>query len=1336
MAPPKDALCYFRHPDDSWVWGRVTGHNAKAKKVTLKAEDDAGNPRADPGKVPPVMTEGKWAGAWPPPVPAAAAEVPDNDDHVFQVREDIVYSDEYENTHDLLRLTILHDSTLLSCIKKRYFEDIIYTFIGAIVVAVNPFNYKIPWYEDTPANMNKYLEESYPIQKNLPHSWACAHNTYHELIADFKNQTILVSGESGAGKTEASKIVLKYLGVISQRMGGAGAKEEGLDIQGKIMAASPFLEAFGNAKTSRNDNSSRFGKFMTIKFNDDGAVIGANITKYLLEKSRIVTAGPGERCYHSFYLAVRGNGKPLGPTSLKSDKAFESINAGGVVNNNEFDSYEEFQEVSQSMMQVGIADREVAGIWAVLAGILHTLNIEFEKKGEGCGIKSKTKDQIGAAAACLEIDTDYYQKELVRNIITVNKEKSEKQLPPSKALDGRDAFVKRLYDQMFTWLVVKCNETLDVPECRGWIGLLDIFGFEQFEVNSFEQLCINTANEALQGNYNHHVFSRDMDECRAEGVDVTEVEFPDNTDCIKLICANKPMGIFAYLDAASKLSSGDRKEDTDWLDTLVGAFDKKHKYFEKKRLARDSFIVKHFAGDVSYTVKDFVSKNADTLKVDWHHVVASSRKQFMRDINWEVGGKPLTVAGFFKRQLDELMDIINSSNPHWIRCVKPHPAKKMMLFDGNSVCFQLTTSGVLATVAIRKAGYPVRLLFADFVKRYRVMFWDQPGGAPADPKAASAELLKVMGFGKAMAQIGTTRVFLKQSAYVEFEDAKRVASSHVATRCQAFMRTKLTLLNEWRPRLWARSCETIQGEVRCFLEKSRDVRRQRAAWRRRLEEATQEGVVRNGLAEAEARARTELDAELGRYTVWVLKRKEEIRALGRSLEEVEEQARLAEEAGEAAARETIDFKLNFNKTHKHCLECEFEETRARRQMERDIHGLWMQLLAVWTPMQLFELETGRGVSERTGRRRIADEERAMRSTIRMFETEGMAFVSVYVAQDDEEKARNDVVYEQIVAFQNLRRAEIAASKRVLMQSTLSMLKAAGAPAEAHPRRGSPAHSGRSGGPWGATPTRSSHSTPRHGTATSPRRPDPLPHAASCESFGSPLSQAPSHPRTPLGRATPMALPNAQPSFEDAAERMDGATRQGTFPLQHASGVSFETPLYPDAAAAPPPPLPLQMSVESQVLNQSLLSITSLPSNFNASMPGPVVSPTGRHPGFMPIAAAGQRYASAPSVSTYYTSVHAAHPPSNASIASLASVGTAPVGPGASFGYPPLSAGRQSPAQSLQAAAAHGRDPLGLTASAQSSAATSPRSAAGSFAGGGPRSPLRGAAAKAKGWWDE
>eukprot|EP01064_Diplonema_japonicum_P027952 TRINITY_DN418_c1_g1_i1.p1 TRINITY_DN418_c1_g1~~TRINITY_DN418_c1_g1_i1.p1 ORF type:complete len:1162 (+),score=207.27 TRINITY_DN418_c1_g1_i1:41-3526(+) len=1108
MPLPADSLCYFRHPEDSWLWGKVVDFDPKKKYYKCKAVEE-GNSQAPEGRAPQVLSSGPWADGWPDPVPKDVVEkIPDNEKNIFSVREDVVYSTEYEDTHDLLRLTILHDSTLLSCIKKRYFNDIIYTFIGAIVVAVNPFNYKIPWYTDD--NMNKYLEENYPIQKNLPHSWACAHNTYHELRMDKKDQTILVSGESGAGKTEASKIVLKYLSAISSKMSGTQEKEDGKDVRSMIMAASPFLEAFGNAKTSRNDNSSRFGKFMQIKFSEEGAIVGANITKYLLEKSRIVTAGPGERVYHSLYLAVRGNGRTYGATSCPSDTMFKSLNAGGCVTNNEFNSGEDFDEVCDSMKMVGIDEHSITGIWSTLAGVLHLSNISFEKCGDGCVLNTTSKASALEAAKCLFVDPTTLCEELVRTIIFLRGEKSEKKFSVSKAVDSRDAFVKRIYDQVFSSLVVKCNEALDVPEYEGWIGLLDIFGFEHFEVNSFEQLCINTANEVLQGNYNQHIFAKDMDECRAEGVDVTEVKFPDNTECINLVISSKPKpGLFSLLDSSSTLSKGDPDEDAKWLAEITSSYEK-HKFFEKKRLAKDSFIVKHFAGDVSYTIKGFVEKNADTLKEAWKDLVISSSNSYISSLAWPVE-KKLTVAGFFKQQLLDLMKIINSSNPHWIRCVKPHPAKKPMLFDGNQVAFQLTTSGVLATVSIRKAGYPVRLLFGDFNKRYRVLFYKST--PPADVKARVLALLQLYGLDdKAKAQIGVSRVFLKQEVYVKLEEYKRECTRSVAIMAQATARVKITRLTMWRPVLWLASCKKIQEETRGFLDKSREQRRIRANLRQLREQEGSELLARCAVEESYVRFNTVLLEEIETFGIWIEKVKEEIKAEAVGLLGDEGRGRNWVASQENAERNKLDVKMRWSIEMGPVLQVELKEEVERKKLEDNCHTKWLRLLQVWTPMRLFELELGRGSSERYRRRLISDEETSARRTLKLLENEGVAMTQICECAVDEEEARCLLTFDEGDSWLMLRRSEATSSKNATLSTYLSFIKGT----NSSNGTASPLSDQNDQNWWSCE----SHPSSPSWMSSSPRV---FPRPSSPMSVSSPLAAGPSLPfrRSSLGTSSPI-----------------------------------------------------------------------------------------------------------------------------------------------------------------------------------------------------------------------
>eukprot|EP01012_Entosiphon_sulcatum_P015936 TRINITY_DN20907_c0_g1_i1.p1 TRINITY_DN20907_c0_g1~~TRINITY_DN20907_c0_g1_i1.p1 ORF type:complete len:1208 (+),score=293.55 TRINITY_DN20907_c0_g1_i1:161-3784(+) len=746
------ATCFYNSPTSSWTVGNVESLDPK-DTFTCKS------------KTGPGATNGAAA--------ETAGKLKKEDIFVITNLEILD-----ESPDDLLMLTLLHDSTLMHALNLRYFKDVIYTYIGPIVVAFNPFKYNIPWYKDD--MMPNYLAEGHTIKKNKPHSWSVAHNTFYEMLDNAQDQCVLVSGESGAGKTEAVKIVMKYLGAISCIKGTQEQKDAAQRVGHKLMQASPILEGFGNAKTVRNDNSSRFGKFMKVQFSRDGFLLGAFTIKYLLEKSRIVTAGPGERCYHSFYLLLLG--KDCQKYNLdKNAKAYRSVNAGGTTTVEGVDDASDYNACLEAMNTVGITADEQTEIWKTVAGILNLLNVEFATSGEKSTYGGKDKEWIGKTVSLWQIDGATLEKELISTTREARGEMYTKELTVIQALDIRDSLVKALYDELFGWLVEKLNATAAVTADGNFIGLLDIFGFEDFQVNSFEQLCINLANETLQGHYNNYIFTKDMEECRSEGVDVTQVEFPDNTPCLALI--TEKMGILAMLDEECALGKG---TDEGFLQKL-GDQHGKHPFFEKKKLAKTSFIVKHYAGDVSYEVAGFLDKNRDTLKDDMKMLMRNSTSPFIKNLLAEPvdkAGKKITVGGFFKSQLADLMKLINSTNPHWIRCIKPHPAKKPLMWHGLSVFNQLSSSGVIGTVKVRKAGFPIRMFFMDFLKRFRLI---KPGPL-SDPRGTCQGIISHMKFASTVCQVGSTRVFMKTEPYVALEEAIAKAADQFIRVVQDWVR--------------------------------------------------------------------------------------------------------------------------------------------------------------------------------------------------------------------------------------------------------------------------------------------------------------------------------------------------------------------------------------------------------------------------------------------------------------------------------------------------------------------------------------------------------------------
>ncbi|RNF23623.1 putative myosin heavy chain [Trypanosoma conorhini] len=670
---------------------------------------------------------------------------------------------------DLLKLTVLHEAPLLRCLYMRYMNDVVYTNIGAIVVALNPFTFAIPWYQDS--QLYKYLHAGRNLNSSnmpsnlMPHAWTQAHVTYYDMVDSNENQCIVVSGESGAGKTEATKIVLKYLGIVSSLSGTKKEQEAALYVGRRLVACSPILECFGNAKTVRNDNSSRFGKFMRVKFNGKHLIAGAETIKYLLEKSRIVSAAQGERVYHSFYLLARAQASMARVLGLGYEKEYASLSSGGTMNNSKYNTENDFNDVCEAMRLIGMTEVELTSVWRVTAAVMTLLNIRFLPEGDGCSIDSKTMKYLRKAIQLLDINEDGLVHEFLTSTrVLPDNEFALKANDVAAAVDIRDAMCKHLYDGLFGWIVDRCNDLCNVENDCNWIGLLDIFGFENFKVNSFEQLCINLTNEHLQYHYNLHIFKRDMDECRMEGVDVTRIKFSDNAGCLRMLTAQG--GVFPILDEYCWLGGG---TELGFLEKVVHTHEA-NTFFKKQLVSGETFCVRHYAAEVTYNVMGWIEKNRDNLKDSIKSLVRGSGNSVIARClpapiplsERKKGGSSFTVSGFFRTQLTALMDLISSSNPHWIRCIKPHPGKKPRMFHGREVMNQLESSGVLGTVKIRKAGYPVRVPRDFFCRKYRMC----TSVGATDEKVFIQNVLHLACIHTpAQAQIGKGKVFLTAEAF-------------------------------------------------------------------------------------------------------------------------------------------------------------------------------------------------------------------------------------------------------------------------------------------------------------------------------------------------------------------------------------------------------------------------------------------------------------------------------------------------------------------------------------------------------------------------------------------
>ncbi|KAM3934764.1 unconventional myosin-VIIa isoform 2-T2 [Leptodactylus fuscus] len=661
---------------------------------------------------------------------------------------------------DMIRLGDLNEAGILRNLLIRYREHLIYTYTGSILVAVNPYQL-LPIY--TPDQIRLYTNKK--IGEMPPHIFAIADNCYFNMQRNSKDQCCIISGESGAGKTESTKLILQFLAAISGQHSW---------IEQQVLEANPILEAFGNAKTIRNDNSSRFGKYIDIHFNKKGAIEGAKIEQYLLEKSRVCRQASDERNYHVFYCMLKGM-PPEQKKKLGLGKAtdYNYLCMGNCTTCDGRDDSKEYANIRSAMKVLMFTDTENWEISRLLAAILHLGNLRYEARMydnlDACEVIYSTS--LTTAANLLEVEPQDLMNCLTSRTIITRGETVSTPLSMEQALDVRDAFVKGIYGRLFVWIVEKINAAIYRPLShepkivRRSIGLLDIFGFENFTVNSFEQLCINFANENLQQFFVRHVFKLEQEEYNLENINWQHIEFTDNQDALDMI-AIKPMNIISLIDEESKFPKG---TDT----TMLNKLNSQHKlntfYIPPKNNYETQFGINHFAGIVYYETKGFLEKNRDTLHGDIIQLVHSSKNKFIKQIfqadvamGAETRKRSPTLSSQFKRSLELLMRTLSVCQPFFVRCIKPNEYKKPMLFDRELCIRQLRYSGMMETIRIRRAGYPIRYTFVEFVDRYRVLM---PGVKPAykqgDLRGTCQRIAECVLGRDGDWQIGKTKIFLK-----------------------------------------------------------------------------------------------------------------------------------------------------------------------------------------------------------------------------------------------------------------------------------------------------------------------------------------------------------------------------------------------------------------------------------------------------------------------------------------------------------------------------------------------------------------------------------------------
>ncbi|XP_074391090.1 unconventional myosin-VIIa isoform X3 [Zonotrichia albicollis] len=667
---------------------------------------------------------------------------------------------------DMIRLGDLNEAGILRNLLIRYREHLIYTncggrtYTGSILVAVNPYQL-LPIY--SPEQIRLYTNKK--IGEMPPHIFAIADNCYFNMQRNNKDQCCIISGESGAGKTESTKLILQFLAAISGQHSW---------IEQQVLEANPILEAFGNAKTIRNDNSSRFGKYIDIHFNKRGAIEGAKIEQYLLEKSRVCRQAQDERNYHVFYCMLRGmtveQKKKLG---LGKATDYNYLAMGNCTTCDGRDDSKEYANIRSAMKVLMFTDTENWEISKLLAAILHMGNLQYEARTydnlDACEVVQSAS--LITAATLLEVEPQDVMNCLTSRTIITRGETVSTPLSMEQALDVRDAFVKGIYGRLFVWIVEKINAAIyrppsqELKSIRRSIGLLDIFGFENFTVNSFEQLCINFANENLQQFFVRHVFKLEQEEYNLENINWQHIEFTDNQDALDMI-AIKPMNIISLIDEESKFPKG---TDATMLHKLNSQHKLNTNYIPPKNNYETQFGINHFAGIVYYETKGFLEKNRDTLHGDIIQLVHSSKNKFIKQIfqadvamGAETRKRSPTLSSQFKRSLELLMRTLSVCQPFFVRCIKPNEYKKPMLFDRELCVRQLRYSGMMETIRIRRAGYPIRYTFVEFVDRYRVLM---PGVKPAykqgDLRGTCQRIAEAVLGKHDDWQIGKTKIFLK-----------------------------------------------------------------------------------------------------------------------------------------------------------------------------------------------------------------------------------------------------------------------------------------------------------------------------------------------------------------------------------------------------------------------------------------------------------------------------------------------------------------------------------------------------------------------------------------------
>ncbi|KAL2914326.1 class II myosin [Polyrhizophydium stewartii] len=730
----------------------------------------------------------------------------------------------FDKVEDMADLTHLNEASVIHNLRLRYFSNLIYTYSGLFCVTVNPYK-RLPIYTDEVIKAYKGKKRA----EMPPHVYSIADCAYYDMMNNKENQSILITGESGAGKTENTKKVIQYLAAAASV---GGPKNLG-KLEQQILQANPILESFGNAQTIRNNNSSRFGKFIRIEFSATGHISGGNIDKYLLEKSRVTHQTPKERNYHIFYQFIKGASAEIKQKLLidgsLSDYRFtknSNKNIDGV------DDAADFKTLKESFMTMGIGEEDQLSLLRVIAAVLHLGNITLESDREGnAGFTASAPAVAEKLCHVMGIPVAEFSRSLLKPRIKAGRDWVTQARNVEQVYYSIEALARSLYERMFSQLVDRINSTLYTPAQKAtFIGVLDIAGFEIFEVNTFEQLCINYTNERLQQFFNHHMFILEQEEYKRENIDWKFIDFGlDLQPTIDLIEKTSPIGILSLLDEECVMP---KATDKTFIDKLNGLWKGKSAKYEVPRFNM-GFILQHYAGKVEYSVTGWLDKNKDPLNDNVTRLLANSSEKYIAELFSDSLGegddaaasKPRvtkkgsfrTVAQRHKEGLQSLMSQLYSTQPHFVRCIIPNEEKKPGKLDVKLVLDQLRCNGVLEGIRICRAGFPNRVVFQDFRTRYELL---APGVIPKgfmDGRKAAQLILEHLNLDKNQYRIGSSKVFFRAGVLADLENQRDVQLSKIVVRIQAHVRGYLARKVYKRRIDQLRAIKIIQKNARIYV---------------------------------------------------------------------------------------------------------------------------------------------------------------------------------------------------------------------------------------------------------------------------------------------------------------------------------------------------------------------------------------------------------------------------------------------------------------------------------------------------------------------------------------